>query len=253
MAGTTVGNHTLWSSTCCGRSCRWCHSWRRPDWHYCWCSKLVYTLHCNTWRNCFRWRSCSFSLVFLLAILQSRLTVLIQALLRLGISGSSLLAHCWYSWYRLVLRHRYHEPCGAVYWLACNGEQRGGRIKQKTIPMVDFVFLGLSHSFQVHSNILHLHGWRVAWLASWRNTFLWTVSPMMTLFHRWYPSSYRVSVILCKQVITKPLDCTFAFGFISCWRTWPEPPPLQSVAVFFAVLNYQLQRMFVWLLQHQAM
>ena len=50
----------------------------------------------------------------------------ILAIKAYGLDPSCYWCSCWYSWYRLVLRHRYHEPCMAGYWLARNGEQRVG-------------------------------------------------------------------------------------------------------------------------------
>mgnify|MGYP003063908809 CR=1 FL=1 len=67
--------------------------------------------------------------------------------------------------------------------------------------------------------------------------------PMMTLFTVGTLLPTVGVAILCKQVITKPLDwVTFAFGFILAGALGLNLIVSAVVAVFFAVLNYQLQQ-----------
>ncbi len=101
--------------------------------------------------------------------------------------------------------YRYHEPCMAGYWLACNGEQRGGRDRRP------FQWLTCAPRFS-HFFSVHIPTFSICMAGESM------VGIMNTPSYERYPNvmtSFTVGTllptvgvaILCKQVITlKPLD-----------------------------------------------
>ena len=115
-----------------------------------------------------------------------------------------------------------------------------GRIK-KTIPMVDFVFPWVSHIIFSFIPTFFICMAGESMVGIMKEYLPMNGIPMMTLFTVGTLLPTVGVAILCKQVITKPLDwVTFAFGFILAGALGLNL--IAVVAVFFAVLNYQLQQ-----------
>ena len=127
-----------------------------------------------------------------------------------------------------------------IGWRAMESKE-WSRIK-KTIPMVDFVLPWISHilfSF-LPTFLICMAG--ESMVGVMKDYLPMDGIPMMTLFTVGTLLPTVGVAILCKQVITKPLDwVTFAFGFILAGALGMNLIVSAVVAVFFAIINYQLQ------------
>lgn len=128
-----------------------------------------------------------------------------------------------------------------IGWRAMESKE-WSRIK-KTIPMVDFVLPWISHilfSF-LPTFLICMAG--ESMVGVMKDYLPMDGIPMMTLFTVGTLLPTVGVAILCKQVITKPLDwVTFAFGFILAGALGMNLIVSAVVAVFFAIINYQLQQ-----------
>lgn len=128
-----------------------------------------------------------------------------------------------------------------IGWRAMESKE-WGRIK-KTIPMVDFVFPWVSHILFSFIPTFFICMAGESMVGIMKEYLPMNGIPMMTLFTVGTLLPTVGVAILCKQVITKPLDwVTFAFGFILAGALGLNLIVSAVVAVFFAVLNYQLQQ-----------
>ncbi|WP_282710547.1 PTS sugar transporter subunit IIC [Lancefieldella sp. Marseille-Q7238] len=114
---------------------------------------------------------------------------------------------------------------------------------KKTIPAVDFILPWISHilfSF-LPTFIICMQGENMVGLM--KEYLPMNGIPMMTLFTVGTLLPTVGVAILCKQVITKPLDwLTFVFGFVLAGALGLNLIISAVIACFFAVINYQLQQ-----------